>query len=208
MAEMLRADLDAAGIPVETGSGVVDFHALRHTFGSMVVRSECSVKTAQELMRHSTPSLTIDRYAHASLRDIRGAMDGLPDLSPPKPDPIAEVGRSTGTDGRHIGKPFSHHLPTGGDGSGRDVAVRVGSDDVKAPTPDVLSMSRNPLQSGDLDGSSRSLSGAVGTAGSGSRTHTGVTPRRILGPLRLPLSTCWEHADSVFKLLLVREFTL
>ena len=31
-AEMLRVDLDAAGIPYETDDGILDFHALRVTF--------------------------------------------------------------------------------------------------------------------------------------------------------------------------------
>jgi integrase/recombinase XerD len=83
-AEMLRVDLTSAGIPYRDGSGrVLDFHALRHSFITHLVASGASVKVAQTLARHSTPSLTIGRYAHASLHDVAGALEGLPKLSNP-----------------------------------------------------------------------------------------------------------------------------
>jgi integrase len=75
-AEMFRADLGAAGIPVETAEGVADFHAIRHTYVSGVVRSGASVKVAQELARHSTPTLTIGRYAHVDDTEKRKALEG------------------------------------------------------------------------------------------------------------------------------------
>ena len=63
--KMLRADLGAAKIEYRDDSGrVVDFHALRHSFGSMLAASSVHPKTAQKLMRHSTISLTMDRYSH------------------------------------------------------------------------------------------------------------------------------------------------
>ena len=78
-AKMLRHDLEAAGIPYRDDSGrVADFHAFRHTYVSMVVQSGASVKVAQELARHSTPTLTIGRYAHASLQDQTAALAALP----------------------------------------------------------------------------------------------------------------------------------
>ena len=69
-AEMLRVDLEAAGIPYETDSGFADFHSLRGDFISYVVSSGASVKTCQTLARHPSPSLTIGIYAKASLHDI------------------------------------------------------------------------------------------------------------------------------------------
>lgn len=81
-AEMLRHDLEAAGIPESDGAGrVIDFHALRHTYISHLVASGVSVKVARVLARHSTPTLTIGRYAHASQHDVLGALDKLPNLS-------------------------------------------------------------------------------------------------------------------------------
>ena len=93
-AEMIRVDLEAAGIAYETPSGVVDFHALRGAYISNLVSSGASVKTCQVLARHSTPSLTIGIYAKASLHDIKGAVDALPDLTPDRPEP-----RGDGRDG-------------------------------------------------------------------------------------------------------------
>jgi integrase len=97
-ARMLRVDLKAAGIPYETDSGVVDFHSLRGDFISYLVSSGASVKTCQTLARHSTPSMTIGIYAKASLHDINGAVESLPDLTASAPEP--EALRMTGTDGR------------------------------------------------------------------------------------------------------------
>jgi integrase len=96
-AEMLRVDLKNAGIPYETDSGFADFHSLRGDFISYLVSSGASVKTCQTLARHSSPSLTIGIYAKASLHDINGAVEGLPDLTGPAPRP--EALRMTGTNG-------------------------------------------------------------------------------------------------------------
>jgi integrase len=77
-AEMIRHDLESAGIPYENGSGhCVDFHSLRVTYITNLVRSGASVKTCQELARHSTPTLTIGVYAKATLHDKQGAVDSL-----------------------------------------------------------------------------------------------------------------------------------
>ena len=98
-AEMLRVDLDAAGIPYETPSGVFDFHAFRGVYISNLVASGASVKTCQVLARHSTPSLTIGIYAKASLHDIKGAVESLPD-----PTTAFEVRglAATGTEGKPL----------------------------------------------------------------------------------------------------------
>jgi hypothetical protein len=79
------------------GAGeVADFHSLRHTYISTLVNSGVSVKVAQELARHSTPTLTIGRYAHARLHDIRGAIENLPAVAAGAAEKTAL--RATGTD--------------------------------------------------------------------------------------------------------------
>jgi integrase len=70
---------------VDAEGQIVDFHALRHTYISTVVASGASVKVAQELARHSTPFLTIKRYAHVRRFDLRRAIPGTPQASPPAP---------------------------------------------------------------------------------------------------------------------------
>ena len=63
-ASMLRPDLEAAAIPYVEAGKVLDFHALgRHTFCSNLALANVPVKVAQVLARHSTITLTMDRYA-------------------------------------------------------------------------------------------------------------------------------------------------
>jgi integrase len=97
-AEMLRQDLKVAGIPYKTSEGVADFHSSRGTYISNLVSSGASVKTCQVLARHADPALTIGIYAKASLHDISGAVEALPDLTAAEPE--QQVMKATGTDGR------------------------------------------------------------------------------------------------------------
>ena len=55
-----------------------DFHALRHHYVSSVVRSGASVRVAQELARHCSPVLTIGKYAHTRIADLRSAVPSVP----------------------------------------------------------------------------------------------------------------------------------
>ncbi len=84
-------------LPVNHAGRVADFHSLRHTYISGLVNSGVSVKVAQELARHSTSTLTIDRYTHARLVDLRSALPGVT----PKPvdAPQGAAMAATGTYG-------------------------------------------------------------------------------------------------------------
>ena len=78
---MLRADLRRAGIPYRDERGrYVDFHALRHTYISWLAGAIDNVRTVQELARHSTITLTIDRYCHVGQAEKQLAVDALPTL--------------------------------------------------------------------------------------------------------------------------------
>src|SRR5262249_31408643 len=50
---------------------------LRHTFVSMMDRAGVSPKAAQDLARHSDPSLTLGRYTHTSLQTLGEAVNRL-----------------------------------------------------------------------------------------------------------------------------------
>jgi integrase len=97
-ADMLRLDLDAAGIPYRDAAGcVADFHALRHSYITLLSQNGVSPKMAQELARHSDIRLTMNVYTHTALYDLAGAVDGLPRLMPGSgPQTLA----ATGTDGK------------------------------------------------------------------------------------------------------------
>jgi len=93
---MLTADLRAAGIDEEDASGrIADFHSLRVSFVTALVRSGASPKLVQTLARHSDPRLTFNTHTRLGLSDARQAIEGLPSLDVPAPEAL----RSTGTGG-------------------------------------------------------------------------------------------------------------
>ncbi len=76
-AKMLRADLERAGIAHKDGQGrVLDFHALRHSYITHLIAAGVNPKIVQTLARHSTITLTLDRYTHVEDADVRGALEG------------------------------------------------------------------------------------------------------------------------------------
>ncbi len=91
---MLREDLEVAGIAYRDETGrVCDFHSLRHTCGTLLAAAGVHPKVIQRVMRHSTITLTMDRYTHAFKSDEAEAIQKLPDLSQ-----FGDVSRSaTGT---------------------------------------------------------------------------------------------------------------
>jgi len=69
-------DVDGAG-------RVIDMHSLRHTCGAMLSATGVNVKTVQSLMRHSTITLTMDRYGHTFAGDESAAVGKLPSFDLP-----------------------------------------------------------------------------------------------------------------------------
>jgi hypothetical protein len=98
------SDVEPDAAPYRDADGkVADFHALRHTCISNLVRAGVSPKEAQTLARHSTITLTMDRYTHVGLHDIAGAGASLPALPNASTAAASNFGpqplRATGTDG-------------------------------------------------------------------------------------------------------------
>ena len=78
---MIKADLQAAGIDFrDAGGRYADFHSLRHTFITNLVRSGAHPAVAQALARHSTITLTMNRYTHIMREQETAALAKLPDL--------------------------------------------------------------------------------------------------------------------------------
>jgi len=67
-------------LKLKTKAGKLDFHALRHTFGSLLAASGVHPKTAQKLMRHSDINLTMNIYTHVQPSETQAAIDKLPDF--------------------------------------------------------------------------------------------------------------------------------
>ncbi len=56
---------------------VIGWHTFRRTFATLLQSSGATVKTTQELMRHSTPVMTLGTYAQAVTTDKRDAQDRI-----------------------------------------------------------------------------------------------------------------------------------
>ena len=96
LSKMIRADLADAGINYRDDAGrYADFHSLRHTFISNLARGGVHPKVAQQLARHSTITLTMDRYSHTVMGDLSDGLAALPELSPMETH--REHRRATGT---------------------------------------------------------------------------------------------------------------
>ena len=97
---MLRIDLDAAGVPYVVqgpdGPLFADFHALRHSYITLLELSGVSPKHAQVLARHSDIRLTMDRYTHARLADLGASVArlALPVGPTGEVNPLARLSRA------------------------------------------------------------------------------------------------------------------
>lgn len=127
---MVKADLERAEIPYRDDDGLVfDFHAFRHQCLSSLVRSGVHPRVAQSLARHSTITLTMDRYAHIGLEEMNAALKGIP---PPCPSGL-----------------LAHPLAHESDAKGHEPAP---SDNARRDEP-AESDSRNALQDKTIDAS-------------------------------------------------------
>lgn len=52
----------------ELGLHDVHFHTLRHTFATRCVEMDFEIKTLSEILGHSSPKITLERYVHTSLQ--------------------------------------------------------------------------------------------------------------------------------------------
>jgi len=147
---ILWAALADAGIAYrDDGGRVADFHALRHTFITNLVRGRVHPKLAQALARHSTPTLTLAVYTKLGVRDLSDALSALPPLAGDAPE--RERLRATGTDDVKplpARQQFPRQLPRQlGRGTVRNQATPCDAD---ALSPSMAS-AENPLFSADSD---------------------------------------------------------
>lgn len=75
-ARMLRADAEAAGIAIKTADGVLDAHALRATFATLLLGGpNLSLADLKSLMRHSDPAVTLQHYARTNPKALAERVD-------------------------------------------------------------------------------------------------------------------------------------
>ena len=81
--KIFNRDLVAAEIDkIDENGRSVDVHALRHSFGTLLSTSGVAPRIAQEAMRHSDMSLTMNVYTDAKQLDVHAAVNSLPVLNP------------------------------------------------------------------------------------------------------------------------------
>ena len=99
----LRSDLAACGIPYLDELGRrLDFHALRHTFDTMLNRWGVSPRAVMELMRQSDMRLSTKTYMDTTLLPLFDEMGKLPSpIASPKSDKSCQ----------NMGKPVQAELP-------------------------------------------------------------------------------------------------
>jgi hypothetical protein len=80
-AELIRADLTAAGIKLTDKDGnEICFHSLRNSYISFLANSQTPAKVIQKLARHSDPRLTFNTYARTFEQAEQNALNCLPDF--------------------------------------------------------------------------------------------------------------------------------
>ena len=55
----------------------VRFHTLRHTFATRCVEVDFEIKSLSEILGHSSPRITLERYVHSSFELKRSNMNKL-----------------------------------------------------------------------------------------------------------------------------------
>ncbi len=179
-ADMIRNDAEAAGLTLDLdtkdGLQVLDFRSLRGTFATFLDEINMSLKARQDLMRHSDPRLTMNRYTRAKLHDLGAAVQNLPKLSAPnKPGREMGVLRATGTDSGCTAY-VPPDVPAGGARRGQSGMIEVAGAGDRGEEGEGAEMKKPLCLQGfeDDQGPSKTTESGEG----GIRTRGGVLPPR------------------------------
>ena len=113
--------------PVNDAGELLDFHSLRHTCGAWLAISGTTLNIVQQVMRHSTITLTIDTYGHLLPGATADAIDQLSSIQEPS------IQLATGTDATRSCPTFVQNDARNGACSVPDDARPVGEN---SPTGD------------------------------------------------------------------------
>ena len=165
-ADMLKLDLDAAGVPGTVdgpeGIEVRDFHALRNCYISDVLRAGADLKQAMTLARHSDPRLTTARYARTRLHDLGAVVNKLPTPIVRAAEPAAL--RLTGTDPTGPVREQPGAAPGAAPGGSGRVRLRV-SEEITSPDPSRPGSNKPPENQGFEGGREQSRTSKAERAG-------------------------------------------
>jgi integrase/recombinase XerC len=184
-ADMLRLDLEAAGIPYALegpeGPLYADFHALRHSYVALLDRAGVTLKEAMHLARHADPKLTMKRYGKPQLHDLAAAIERLPRLLPDTPTALRNALAATGTDPLAY-TPLTQTFDIGCDPVSSGVTGRTGD---RAPTELPKSIRIKVVESDcdELRSTERSGTSRIRTCNQGIMRHKSGKPKRPKNPV-------------------------
>ena len=157
-ADMLRIDLEPAGIEYRDASGqVFDFHSLRCQHATLLDAAGISPRVVQKMMRHSTLELT-GRYTRPQANALRSAAESLPSLRPEPAPPTGGIGQ--------IGNRPPLHFPYAGDTACQGEALPVQNE----ATPAEAEVGRKSFAPSRLGDGCHQESGLVQSSGVQIRT--------------------------------------
>jgi hypothetical protein len=133
LVKILDRDLATAGTPKRDDRGrIIDAHALRHSFGTLLSKGGVTPRTAQAAMRLSSIDLTMNAYTDPSLLDVHGALGALPTLPlVSEQTDTARTLKATGTD--DLGhSPLAPNVAPTADKPSQSGAIPVKSTDTTA----------------------------------------------------------------------------
>lgn len=161
---------------VDDAGRFADFHSLRHTFLSNLARSGVHPKLAQALARHSTITLTMDRYSHTVLGEQGEAVEALPSLA----GATTQVQQATGTDGKPAAEAAKNRVALCVARKGSTEVISVQSVATNEP-----SASEQPAhdETPEITDKTALFRGEIERGAGGSRTHGGGFAIRCLSHL-------------------------
>jgi integrase/recombinase XerD len=203
-AEMLKQDLERAGIPyVDEQGRVADFHSLRKTFITNLSKAGVSPKMAQTLARHSDINLTMNTYTTLGLIDQMAAVEALPAVPIIKALKESERTQATGTDGPPVQKPRSEKVPLVVPRGAQNGAIQLAPE--SSPIAPPCTERGNKTKKAAVGISTENtrvctplvqFASNCSSGRGGIRTHTPVTQEGILSPQCLPFHHAAENRSS------------
>jgi len=166
--ERFRRDLKKANIPYKDAQGnVVDFHALRKTFGTNMAKAGVPSRVAMEAMRHSDRRLTDEIYTDEKMLNTEPAIHSLPSYRLNSP-----TGR-----GLKVADPLPLPLPHTLDPNGHNGQIGGPVSSPSVPKKVVTDVKKDPI---NIDG--KCAMSSLDTSGQKQTQERGWSGRRDLNP--------------------------